>query len=166
MQIPVVVSTCDKYLWALRPFSYLFNRYWSTGQRVIVVGYARPDFDLPPNFSFYSINSQSYPAKKWSSGMMEFFRTGLAPELFVWLLEDYWLCRTVDVTGVATLADYVAMHPGVLRLDLTTDRLYNGDMFDVEAFGHYDIIETPAESPYQMSLQAGIWRKSHLLRIL
>jgi hypothetical protein len=144
----------------------LFNRYWSTGQPVIVVGYKRPDFDLPPNFDFYSIAPTSYPAKKWSTGMIEFFQSDLAPDLFVWLLEDYWLCRTADVTGVATLADYVAMRPGVLRLDLTTDRLYNGDKFDVESFGHYDIIETPAGSPYQMSLQAGIWRKSHLLRIL
>jgi hypothetical protein len=166
MNVPVIVSTCDKYLWALRPFSYLFNTYWSAGQRVIVVGYARPPFDLPPNFDFYSIAPQEYAAQDWSTGMLEFFKTDLAPELFVWLLEDYWLCRQVDNTGVNTLTDYAAQHPGILRVDLTTDRLYNGQMFDVESFGHYDIVETPYKSPYQMSLQAGIWRKSHLLRIL
>lgn len=165
MNIPVVVSTCDKYLWAIQPFAYLFNTYWSQQQQVIVVGYARPNFALPPNFTFYSIAPQEFPASRWSDGMHQFFSEPNAPDLFVWMLEDYWITRTVDVTGVNTLADYVAMHPGILRLDLTTDRLYNGQMFEVGAFGHYDIVETPYQSPYQFSLQAGIWRKSLLMRI-
>jgi len=54
----------------------------------------------------------------------------------------------------------------VLRLDLTEDRLYAGGMFDVEPYGHYDIIETPPGTPYQMSLQAGIWRRTMLLELL
>lgn len=169
MTYPVIVSTCDKYLWALKPFSYLFNTYWSAEQPVIVVGYNPPEsqgIHLPGNFSFYSISRTNYPAKRWSTGMIKFFESSLAPDLFVWLLEDYWLCRTVDVSGVETLFDYLSDKPGVLRLDLTTDRLYNGDMFDVESWGHYDVIETPHKSPYQMSLQAGIWRKNHLRTLL
>jgi hypothetical protein len=144
----------------------LFNTYWSAQQRVFVAGYNPPSFDLPDNFTFISIADKDFPAQKWTNGMIHFLEQQFREQLFVWLLEDYWLTRTVDVGGVATLADYVQMHPKVLRLDLTTDRLYNGQMFDVESFGHYDILETPYKSPYQMSLQAGIWRRSHLLRVL
>jgi hypothetical protein len=54
-----------------------------------------------------------------------------------------------------------------VRLDLSTDRLHNGYRIDAgEAWGHYDIIETPAESEYQMSLQAAIWRRDLLLELL
>ena len=47
-------------------------------------------------------------------------------ELFVWMLEDMLLTRTVDVRAVSSLADYMQQHPEVIRIDLTTDRLYAG----------------------------------------
>ena len=164
MNIPVYVCTCDKYLKYMQPFAYLFNTYWSSLQPVTVIGYKSPDFSLPPNFTFYSAGEDG-GQKHWTDGVIKFLREK-AEDLFVLLLDDYFLCRKADNAGVCTLADYINEHPRVLRLDLTTDRLYTGGMFDVESYGHYDIVETPAGSSYQMSLQAGIWRKSLLLELL
>lgn len=164
MNVPVYTFTCDKYLPYMRGFAYLFNVYWSTLQPVTVVGYKEPDFTLPPNFTFYSAGEDG-GQDTWSDGAIKFLREQ-NDELAVILLDDYWLCRTVDHTGVATLADYVHEHPNVLRMDLTTDRLYNGHMFEVEAYGHYDILETPAGAEYQMSTQAGIWRLKLLRDLL
>jgi hypothetical protein len=164
MNLPVYVTTCDRYLWAMRPFAYLFNTFWSSLQPVTVVGYREPDFDLPPNFDFYSAGKDG-GQEHWTDGVIKFLQEAAA-DIFVLLLDDYWLNRKADNTGVGTLADYVAEHPDVLRLDLTTDRLYAGGMFEVESYGHYDIVETPFGTPYQMSTQAGIWRKSLLLELL
>lgn len=165
MRLNVSVCTSDKYTWALRGFAYLFNVYWSALQPVDVVGYSPPDFELPENFRFHSIRTPEYPQGQWSNGLIEYLR-GIEDELLVLMLDDYWLCRTADVTGVGTLADYMLLHPEVLRMDLTTDRLYAGGMFEVESFGHYDVVETSAGTPYQMSLQAGIWRRRLLLDVL
>lgn len=164
MNIPVYVTTCDRYSWAMRPFAYLFNTFWSSLQPVTVIGYQSPDFDLPPNFTFYSAGEDG-GQERWSDGLIKFLHEQ-AEDIFVLLLDDYWLNRRVDNSGVSTLADYVAQHPRVLRLDLTTDRLYAGGMFEVESYGHYDILETPQGTPYQMSLQAGIWRKALVLELL
>lgn len=82
------------------------------------------------------------------------------------MLEDYWLCRTVDMRGMDACYEYIRRRPEVLKIDLTNDRLYAGGMFDVEGWGSYDIIETPFETPYQMSLQAAYWNKSLLLSLL
>jgi hypothetical protein len=82
------------------------------------------------------------------------------------MLEDYWLCRTVDFRGIDTLAEYCRLHPEVIRMDLTTDRLYAGGMTDVESYGSYDIVETKEGTPYQMSLQAAIWSRKHLISVL
>ncbi|MHC4711080.1 MAG: hypothetical protein ACYTA3_11840 [Planctomycetota bacterium] len=164
MNIPVYVCTADKYLWALKPFAYLFNIFWSSMQPVTILGYNTPDFALPPNFDFKSLGEDG-GQDKWSDGIIRALR-GIEDELLVLLLDDYWLTRTADNTGVATLADYVYQHPNVLRMDLTTDRLYTGGMFEVESYGHYDIVETPPGSSYQMSLQAGIWRRKLLLALL
>lgn len=165
MAIPVICEVSDKYLWTLDPFAHLFNTYWSSLQPVIVYGFTRPRGVLPQNFRFHQVSRESYPANKWSNALIEFLDTNDS-ELFVFLLCDYWLTRTVDHRGVEACAAYMRDHPDVLRMDLTTDRLYAGGMKDVESWGCYDIIETPAGTPYQMSLQAGIWRKSLMLKLL
>jgi len=165
MTVPVYVTTCDRYVnRALRPFAYLFERYWSPAQPVVVIGFQPPPYELPGNFRFYSAGTDT-GQKSWSTALIRALQA-LKHELFILLLDDYWLNRPIHVGGVASLAEYVRLHPDVLRLDLTTDRLYNGKMFGVEDWGRYSIVETPAGSEYQMSLQAGIWRRSLMLQVL
>ncbi len=165
MELPVVVFVSDKYLWALGPFCYLFNTFWSSLQTVTVVGFSKPEFYLPGNFQFYSVAPQNYPPEHWSDAAIAYFSRATFQH-FVWLLEDYWICRTVDLRGVVACHEYVRNKPEVLRIDLTADRLYAGGMYDVDYWGSYDIIETPPNTPYQMSLQAGIWNRERLLEIL
>lgn len=164
MNIRVIVTTCDRYLKYVQPFAYLFNLFWSSLQPVDILGYKAPDFPLPPNFTFYSAGEDG-GQDHWTDGIIKFLGS-TDDELLVLLLDDYWLCRKADNSGVATLADYMYGRQNVLRLDLTADRLYAGNMRDVESYGHYDIVETPHGTPYQMSLQAGIWRRNLLLDLL
>jgi hypothetical protein len=165
MGIPVVVFTSDKYSWALGPFCHLFDTYWSSLQPVTVVGFNRPSFPLPSNFEFYSVAPQNYPPERWSDAVIQYL-SGQDFSHFCLFLEDYWLMRGVDHAGITSLMVYTREHPEVLRMDLTADRLYAGGMYDVEPWGHYDIIETPPSTPYQMSTQAGIWNRELLLKLL
>ncbi len=161
MPVPsVIVSVSDKHLWCLKPFSYLFNRYWSPDQKVVVAGYTPPPFELPRNFAFYTISQPQYPKEKWANGLIEFLDIYQA-DYGVIMLEDYWISRRVDFQAIYSLTEYMARHPEILRVDLTADRLYAGGMRDVDYWDRFDIIEA-AGSQYQMSLQAGLWN----LRIL
>ena len=161
----VVVLTCDLYLWAMRPFAYLFNTYWSSLQEVVVGCYTFPKWDLPDNYNLISLGKDP-GGGNWSDGLIKLLEQ-LPDELIVFMLEDYWLTRTADTQGIRSLGDWMRAHPEVLRVDLTTDRLYNGQMVDSNIhWGHYDLVETPFESPYQMSFQAGIWRRESLLSLL
>lgn len=163
--VPVFITTCAKYSWLIRPQAYLLNMYWSTMQPFTVVGFEFPDFELPANFTFCSLYPESCPAEEWSNALIHFL--SMRDEyLFVLLLDDYWPIRKVDNVGIETLAEYMRIHDDVLRMDLTDDRLYAGGRFDVDSWGHYDIIETPFETPYQMSLQAGIWNRKLMLNVL
>ncbi len=164
----VLVVTSARYLWALRPFAYLFNIYWSDSQPVIVVSDARPDFALPPNFEVRIIgNGKPIPAERWTDGLIEALEW-LDDTHTVIMLEDYWLVRRVDALGVSYLVNFMAQitQAAVLRMDLTADRQYNGYAKNVGYLGHYDLVETPGESEYQMSLQAGIWNVNLLLGLL
>ena len=133
---------------------------------MVVVSDVIPDYDLPDNFTIKSMNGgEPLPKENWSDGLIVMLQN-IPDDVFVLLLEDYWPIRRVDNIGVDTMADYMRGHKEILRVDLTDDRQYAGDRFDIGAWGHYDLIETPGDSPYQMSLQAGIWNRDLLLSLL
>lgn len=152
--LDVVVFTCDKHVWATKPFAWLFNKYWHPDQRVIIVGYNKPNFDLPKNFFFYSVSDNEYPADKWVDAALKFFGDYVSKH-FILFHEDYWLVRNVDVDGVRILHDYIKSDENILRVDLTADRLYAGGSQDIGYLNRFDLIEAP-QSQYQMSHQACI----------
>ena len=58
IQCPIFIATSNLFLPMLRPFVHLFNKFWSSEQPVIFLGYSKPNFDLPKNFSFVSMGEQ------------------------------------------------------------------------------------------------------------
>lgn len=171
----VFIPTCRPYYWIIPAFSLLFRRYWSEQQEVVVAGYEpildyMPDnFEWPDNWGFYSIDDKTYPQNRWSDGVIKFLQA-MPDELCILMLEDMLLVRTVDVRTVASLADYMMQHKEVVRIDLTTDRLYAGaspgQLPEYGYWGSTDLIWSEPESPYHLSLQASIWRREYLLHYM
>jgi len=156
----IVVPVYNKRHWALQPFSILFNKYW--GGSIDVMCYSIPNMQLPSNFHLMSVDPVDFPRDKWVDGLLLYLKN-ISDKAVVIMLEDYWLIRKVDADGVSKLAGII--EDNILRIDLTTDRLYAGGVKDVGYVGHYDIIEAPG-SQYQMSLQAGIWNRELLIEVL
>lgn len=163
----IFVTTSDKYLKALRPFAYLFNKYWVPNPNVIIGGFEAPDFKLPKNFFFQTLGPQdNYPLSRWSNGMHKLI-TSYPHDIIVLMLEDYWLTRPVKTDIVEKLYQYMVQFSYVVRMDLTADRQFAGDVVDYDVIGEdIDLVKSTPFSPYHMSLMTGIWRKSHLLKIL
>lgn len=164
MTPPIVVTTCNKTAWLLPGFAYLFTTFWGEGQPVIVAGETKPVWPLPDGWRWWSYG-KTWPAERWSNGLIRCLKE-LPDELVILLLDDYWLVRKPDVAGIETLAGLMIETPDILRLDLTDDRQYAGDAADVGYCERFDLVETPGTSPYQMSIQAAIWRKDLLLSVL
>lgn len=167
MSIPIVVLTSDHYLHALRPFSWLFNKYWCKEQEVYVVGFNQPDFELPDNFYFWSMGSMSnYPLGKWSNALIDYLNQHEDMHHFVLMLEDYWVTRPVNTQAVKMLHDYAMQFQNVLKIDLAADRLYAWGMKDYDNCGYLDLVVSDPASQYQMSLMCGIWSRELILRFL
>lgn len=165
--IPILVFTSDKYLAALRPFAYLFNKYWGSEVPVTVVGFEPPAFWLPANFSFHSLGSMAaYPVDKWSNAVLDYLQPRPALEHFVLMLEDYWLVRPVNRSAIAMLHDYARQFRNVIKIDLVTDRLYASGVCDYDNCDYLDLILSDPASPYHLSLMAGIWNRDLLLKFL
>lgn len=169
------MTTCRNYYWIIPAWAWLFRKYWSEKQEVVVAGY-EPIFDyLPSNFTwpdnweFYSMGDETLPVEQWSDGVIRFL-SDMEDDLFCWMLEDMLLVRTVDVRTVSTLAEYMRYHSEVIRIDCTTDRLYSGaspgQLPDYEYYGSIDLVWSEPESPYHLSLQAALWRREYLLHYM
>lgn len=165
--IPIVVVTSDHYLHALRPFAWLFNKYWSEDQQVEVIGFAKPDFPLPDNFCFTSLGDmRDFPVSKWSNAVIKFLLSAPEYEHLILMLEDYWVTRPVNRQAVRMLHDYARQFLNVLKIDLVADRLYAAGMTDYDNCGYLDLVLSDHKSPYHMSLMTGIWNRELLLRFL
>ena len=160
-----IIWTFDKMYWCLPIFCFLHNIYFSELQQVIIVGYEPLPFALPDNFTFVSLAPKSYPAKEWSTGIIQFLEQ-FPDDYFVWSFEDYFLVRGVNHPAISSLESYMACHPDVLRVDLTGDRLYSGRATDRGTWGHLDMIETLADVEYCLSTQMAVVNRKNLLRIL
>lgn len=167
MPPPIFVTTSDKYLRALRPFAYLLNKYWVPNPQVIIGGFEPPDFKLPKNFFFQTLGPQSkYPLERWSNGLHKLI-TSYPHDIICIMLEDYWIIEPVNTVVVDKLYEYVKQFHYVARMDLTADRQFAGDVVDYGEIGDdVDLVKSTPFSPYHMSLITGIWRKSHLLRVM
>jgi hypothetical protein len=157
--------TSDKYLPAIRPYLWLFEKYWPH-QPVTIVGFTPPDFALPAFADFLSLGSMSdYPVNRWSDALIKLMSI-IPDDPFCLMLEDYWLIKPVYIEAVNMLYDYCRQFGYVCRMDLTGDRLHaNGASFYGKC-GHVDLIWSDPESQYHMSLMTAIWNKHNLARVI
>lgn len=166
MKCPLYIMTSDRYIAALQPFAHLLKRYWQPSPTVVVGGFSSPTFPLPHNFTFHSLGKfEEYPVNRWSDALIRMLLE-LPHEVFVLMLEDYWLCQPVDVAAINVACDYMNQFEYVARFDLTADRKFSGFAKPYGKAGHVNLLLSDPDSQYHCSLMAAVWRRKHLLKIL
>lgn len=168
---PLVYIVSDKHLNVLRASLHLLRKYWiGLMPRVIIAGYSHPKWELPDWAEFWSIGDfKDYPAERWSDGLIRFLDHGPlrpADSQLIVMLEDYFVLRDIDTNSIVLMSQYLRSRPDVLRMDLSTDRLYCQTVKEIGCFGRMDIVETPPPADYQCSLQPAIWDRQKLRALL
>lgn len=126
---------------------------------------------------FYSIGDYSdYPANRWSDALIKVL-DNIADEVFILMLDDYWLTRSVDTNALKMIYDYMHQFTNVLKFDLTDERLYSDTPpggynrfywgYDTyNTLGYLDLIKSSPNGLYHMSLWGGMWRRDLLRQII
>ena len=118
-----VVFTSDTHNWLLRGFFHQWAKYGNE-LTVEVAGFTNPGF-LPDYATFYSIGKfEDYPVEKWSNSIIEYLNK-IDDDLFLFLLEDYWLIRPINMDALHTAERFMTNHPEVGRFDVAADRVFN-----------------------------------------
>lgn len=167
-----IVFTSDRHDWLLHGFLRQWSKYRGTkydGELDLeIAGFSyRGPYRIEPSgeeVPFSSIGRfEDYPVERWSDAVYAKVMS-LKDELFIFMLEDYWLMRHLN-RGVMNLAeDYMRKHPDVIRFDLTSDRMFAKEAKYTESHGVMDICE--AKGDYSLSFQAAIYRRDLLLEVL
>jgi len=153
-EVAVVISSCDKYRDLWTPFFTLFFRYW-------------PDCPYPVNLI---TNFEAYPDvrvrtmrmgrdRNWSSIFAASLRRIREPLVLI-MMEDYLLDRPVDTERIRRLVDYMKGKGAACV------RLLPVPGPDVACADNPQVGEIHKGAEYRLSLQAAIWDRRTLLKLL
>jgi hypothetical protein len=157
----VYVFTSDDYLPVLKPFGYLFNKFWSPKQQVKIVGFTPPTWELPDNFEFISLGKQR-GMEYWSDDYIDFFNS-IKDDYFIHMVENEFLLRNVDFNIVNSLIEFLDDDVG--RIDLTPGpSLRQWEMF--QEYDDFDIIELSQRDQYRLAIRLNVWNKKYFLKHL
>lgn len=153
MNASILISSCDKYSGLWDPFFYLFFRYWK---------------DCP--YDIYLLtNNIKYPDhrvttitvgqdKGWASNLTKSLRA-INTKYLLYLQEDYFIKSKVPTKEIVKIIDQVTeLNCGYLRLQPNPQP--NLPYF-IENIG-----EISKNTPYRVSLQAALWKKQTLEKLL
>ena len=166
-KMKVIVSTSDKYEDVLKVYCFLFNKFWSKNQEVEVVGYKKPSFELPPNFTFYSMG-EDRGTKFWSDDLKEYFEQ-LDEKFFIYTMEDNFLTSQTDIEAITKIE--TILHNKVGRVDLTDvfTTMSEGVIQPHSLYKEVDglkIYVRGQNAKWRASFPLSIWSKEYLLRVL
>lgn len=158
----IIVTTSNNYHHLLKIFIYLFNKNWSIDQEVEVVGYKKPEFELPVNFTFYSMGEQTDTNKDFSNDLRKYFEK--QDDWFIWLFEDSFI-KQVDFNGLSVLKLLTSI-PGVGRINLSNETIKQDHFESIHVVKYNQIYENTQSARYRLSTQPSIWNKRFLLQYL
>ena len=164
----IIVSTSNSYHHLLKIFIYLFNKNWSNTQEVEIVGYKKPDFELPSNFTFVSLGEQVGDAKNFTRDLRGYFAK--QDEWFIWMMEDTFI-RSVD-RRILTDVEFLTQLPitDLGRINLCSKAGIIQDHIEVKSSCFkefpYQLIENTQTALYRLCTQPSLWNKNFLLQYM
>ena len=150
----VYILTCDKYIHITQAHMKLLNKYWP-GQKVTILGYKEPQFELHEDFNFISMGED----KNWSDGLLKYFNS-VNDKYFVILIDDLVPKSKINNDKILFLekelikrnADKAMLHSG---------HNYRNDNKQLNK----NLLEIGPHN-YRLTLHPAIWTKNFFLKYL
>jgi hypothetical protein len=163
--IPIIVSSCDKYryLWDIQ--LQLFNKYWNDCPHKIYYlseNSELPVFESKLNLENIKMGIQTSGPSDWSY-MLRMFLNNLDSEYFIYMQEDYVLNDYVNQNKLNKLIDYVISNE-INYVRFITSPPGNGDIILID--DDISIREIENNMQWRSSLMTAIWKKSSFIELL
>jgi len=153
-------------MWALQPFAYLFNKFWSESQPVIVGHYRSPNFELPPNFTMMQmLEGKQELYNRWTNGPIEVLES-IDDEFIIIALEDFWIVKPVRINQMHLCYEYMSTHPEVARIGLTNEHVEPGRTESSFDFKGLKLLRSVKPRRHLVNVSFSLWRRLALLEVM
>lgn len=158
-KIPIIITTSDLYHHCLPVFIKCFQRNWDTqfdqaNDPVELVGYKKPEIELPCGWTFVSLGKQRGP-KYFSDDLSEYFKN--QPQWFTWLMEDQFI-RSFCPLRYRLVKKFCI--DGIGRINLTTDGMKRPHV------KRHPVYYSLPDTIYRLSTMPSIWNRDFLLKYM
>lgn len=143
--VKILLLGTHDYEWCIKPFSYLFKKYYGNDKIVYVADYLLND--LADNIEYLQVPAYSEGIWNWH----EWFSNGLKSifeyfdnELCLIFLLDHFISQKVNLNYLNQLSEYMLNHPNIVRGNLTTGTCLDGYGKIIDRYEDLDIITIPA----------------------
>jgi hypothetical protein len=157
----IICTTSNGYERILRIFVFLFNKNWDSNQKVEIVGYNKPNFNLPDNFDFISLGEQIGDSRNFSNDLRKYFES--QDTFFCWIFNDSFI-KSIDFEKLDYL--WSLRNNSIGRINLCSKAGLLQDHFIHENYSDYKIVENTQTALYRLCTQPSIWHKQFLLKYL
>jgi len=148
----IIITTSDKYHHCLPIFFKLYNKFW--GEPFELVGYKKPDMELPDNCTWVSLGEQRGP-EYFTDDLKPYFEK--QPEYFVWMMEDSFIKAPVDKAKIERLLNLISFSNTIGKLCLTNESMKRGHNISGAFFW------VSSDADYRLSSQPAIWNREFLV---
>lgn len=159
--IPLIVSSCDKCSDLWQPFFWLLKKHWTGFDRKVYLctdsktfGYEGVDIECPLSMP---------KGSTWSENLMSLLSC-VDAEYVLFMLDDFWLKRTVDLERLARCEKVIMKDKSVGFICLI--KQLEPSEANLVSEEYTDLIEYGQNTPYRVTTQVGLWRKDFLMSLL
>ena len=161
-RVAVLVSSCDRFFDAWKPFAAFWRKYWPLDRLswpvFLVVNrlQVRSDWLTP-----LAVGGD----RGWSDNLRLVLER-IDADYLLYLQEDYFLTAPPDATRLAALVDRMAAEAVDLLCLRAMPPGYGAEEWMIVPGSDGDLSGIPAGSPWRGRLQAAFWRRTALLETL
>ena len=157
----IFVATSDDCISAVKPFSFLFNKFWHSKENVTILNRGViTEVDLPNNFKIISLG-ENRGIDYWCDDLRNYFLS-IDDDYFIFMQEDHFPLKPFNKKTYDVLLSCVN-DDGVGRIAITNDRAYD-PYSHYKTIGDIKIIQSAQNSMYRVSCQPSIWKKEYMLK--
>ena len=163
MKLKIYIPTCDSYLWLIKPFMFLFNKFWDDDIEVVYLGYNPPNFNLPKNCTVVSLGKDDN-LKYYSDDLRKYFES-IDDEYVIITVDDSFLVDYTNVNLYNTILKYLTINKNVGRVGLSRDLATRSNYY-LDTIDGIKLVNASQEASHRISCAWSLYKKEFLIKLL
>jgi hypothetical protein len=158
--ISLVLCSCDNYSDGWYPFCYQLKKNWPEFNYTIYLNTESKSFHYDGLNIISPFSQKEKIFEEWSDRLLQLLEQ-IPNKFIILMLEDFWLTEKVNNQKITSIMDIMKNNESIGFICLRREQDENSHTCPYELLRESDI-----NKKFRITTQAGMWRKSYLMKIL